>query len=123
MSTKAADPRCQEYLDVIRRRVCAVCLDGRDDKSCGLSGRACAIESHLPQLVGALSSVESTKLLDYETAIRAQVCTECQHQDAAGRCELRDEGSCALDAYLMLVLDAVEEVNLRRAARASLSTG
>jgi hypothetical protein len=116
MSTKAADPRCQEYLDVIRRRVCAVCLDGRDDKSCGLSGRACAIESHLPQLVGALSSVESAKMEDYEAAIRTNVCAECQEQDAAGRCELRDNGSCALDAYLMLVLDAVEEVNLRRAA-------
>ena len=30
--------------------------------------------------------------------------------------------SVVLDAYLMLVLDAVEEVNLRRAARAPLST-
>ena len=118
MPAKAADARLQEYLDVIRRNVCTVCLDGRDDRSCGLSGRTCAIESHLPALVRALSSIESSKLEDYETAIRAHVCSECVEQDAAGRCELRDNGNCALDAYLMLVLDAVEEVNLRRAVLA-----
>ena len=118
MPAKAADPRLQEYLDVIRRNVCTVCLDGRDDRSCGLSGRTCAIESHLPGLVRALSSIESAKLEDYETEIRAQVCSKCLEQDAAGRCELRDKGNCALDAYLTLVLDAVEEVNLRRAVLA-----
>jgi hypothetical protein len=115
----AADARYQEYLAAIRRSVCSVCLDGRDDRSCGLSGRVCAIETHLPQLVSALCSVESSKLEDYEAAVREQVCSSCKEQDAAGRCELRDHGNCALDAYLMLVLDAVEEVNLRRAGQAA----
>ena len=116
---KAADARSQEYLDAIRKNVCAVCLDGRDDRSCGLSGRVCAIEAQLPRLVSALCSVSSSKLEDYEAALREQVCSACQQQDAAGRCELRDHGDCALDAYLLLVLDAVDEVNLRRAARAA----
>lgn len=114
----ANDARNHEYLEAIRRRVCAVCLDGRDDGSCGLTGRVCAVESHLPQLVEALSSVESAHIEDYEAAMRARVCSSCRHQDPAGVCRLRDKGDCALDAYLMLVLDAVEEVNLRRAARA-----
>jgi hypothetical protein len=114
MSAKPVDPRCQEYMDAIRQRVCGVCLDSRDDRSCGLTGRTCAIEDHLPQLVRALSSVEgSARLEDYATAIRAQVCSVCRHQDAQGSCELRNHGDCALDAYLSLVLDAVEEVNLR----------
>jgi hypothetical protein len=119
MLAKPADPAFQEYLDTIRRNVCTVCLDGRDDRSCGLSGRVCAIDSHLPGIVRALSSVESQRMEDYEVAIRAHVCSECIEQDAAGRCGLRDKGNCALDAYLTLVLDAVEEVNLQRLARSA----
>jgi hypothetical protein len=120
MNAKPIDP--QEYMDAIRQRVCAVCLDSRDDKSCGLTGRTCAVEGHLPDLVRALSSVESSRMEDYAAAIREQVCSACQHQDVNGRCELRDGGDCALDAYLSLVLDAVEEVNSRRAARSPSPT-
>jgi hypothetical protein len=121
MSSKGVDPGSQEYLDAIRTRVCAVCLDARDDRSCGLSGRVCEIETHLPAIVAALSSVESTRMEDYENAIRARVCSACEKQDAAGRCALRDDRTCALDVYLSFVLDSVEEVNLRRAARAPLT--
>lgn len=115
MTAEPIDPRYQQFMDAIRSRVCAVCLDSRDDKTCSLSGRVCAIEGHLPSLVAALSSVESPALEDYEAAIRAQVCSRCEEQDARGHCDLRDHGACALDAYLSLVLDAVEEVNLKRA--------
>lgn len=115
MTAESVDPRHQEYRDAIRARVCAVCLDSRDDGSCSLSGRVCAIEGHLPRLVAVLSGLHSVKLGDYEAAIRAQVCTGCEGQDAHGECERRDHGTCALGAYLPLVLDAVEEVNLRRA--------
>lgn len=117
MSAGPVDPRYHEFMDAIRAKVCAVCLDSRDDRSCTLSGRVCAIEGHLPRLVAALSAVESPRLEDYEAAIRAEVCTRCEHQDAGGACGLRDEGSCALDAYLSLVLDAVEEVNKRSGRR------
>jgi hypothetical protein len=94
----------------IRRRVCAVCLDSRDDRSCGLSGRSCAIETHLPRVVESLVAIDSSRLDDYVDAIRAQVCSHCDEQDSAGKCALRDQGDCALDAYLALVIEAVEEV-------------
>jgi hypothetical protein len=122
MAELALDPRYQAYMEAIRRRVCAVCLDGRDDRSCGLTGRVCAIEAHLPQVVAALSAVQSGSMLDYEAAIRAQVCPGCEHQDDQGTCRLRDHADCALDAYLSLVLDAVEDVNQRFAARTNAST-
>ena len=119
MAERSFDPRDQAYLEAIRRRVCAVCLDGKDDRSCGLTGRTCAIEEHLPQLVRALSGVSSGSMQDYETALRAEVCSRCDHQDERGVCRLRDRADCALDAYLSLVLDAVEEVNQRLRAPAS----
>jgi hypothetical protein len=94
-----------------------VCLDQRDDGSCGLTGRVCALERHLPALVEALVAVESNRMDDYDAAIREQVCAACDVPDATGRCVLRDQGDCALTAYLALVVDAVKEVQQGLAAR------
>ena len=112
------EERSREYLEAIRLKVCSVCLDSRDDRTCGLSGRVCAIEKHLPRLVEVLSEIDSPRMDDYVAAIRAQVCASCDQQDDSGRCDLRAQAACALDAYLSLVVDAVEEVNARRVARA-----
>ena len=108
----------EEYREAIRQRVCSVCLDSRDDGSCGLSGRVCALESHLPQLVSILVSLESPRLDDYAAAVRAQVCSGCESRQPRGGCLLRETAVCALDAYLPLVLDAVEQVHTRRRSHA-----
>ena len=107
-----------DYREAIRRRVCSVCLDSRDDGTCGLSGRVCALETHLPQLVAILASLESPRLDDYAAAVRAQVCSRCESRQPQGTCQLREAAVCALDAYLPLVLDAVEEVHSRRRSHA-----
>jgi hypothetical protein len=110
MNDTVTDPRYQSYWDAIRRRVCGVCLDAADDGSCGLTRRVCALEKHLPALVGALVAVKSDRMDEYVAAIEAQVCGHCPDQDAHGQCRLRDAGRCALHAYLSLVVEAVEDV-------------
>jgi hypothetical protein len=117
MSRVPKDERYQAFRDAILRRVCRVCLDQRDDGSCGLTGRVCAIEGHLPALVEALAAVDSRRIEDFEAAIQAQVCATCDVPDATGRCVLRDKGDCALSSYLALVVDAVKEVQEGLAAR------
>jgi hypothetical protein len=102
--------REQGYLEAIRRRVCSVCLDARDDGSCGLTGRTCAIEAHLPGVISAVAATHSRRMEDYVDAIRAQVCSHCRHQDSVGNCELRGAGDCALETYLYLVVEAIEEI-------------
>lgn len=103
--------RYRAYWEAIRERVCGVCLDQRDDGSCGLTRRVCAIESHLPRLAEVLSGIQSTRMDEYEAAVRAEICGSCPEQDPGGRCALRDDVECALFAYLPLVLEAVESVN------------
>jgi len=98
------------YRDAIRRRVCAPCLDGTGDGRCGLTGRLCAIDVHLPGVVDAIMSVDSDRIADYMTAIEAQVCWGCERREPSGDCHLRDSGDCALSAYLSLVVDGVDEV-------------
>lgn len=113
MESMVLDGKRQAYLESIRARVCAVCLDSRDDGSCGLTGRGCAIEAHLPGVVDAILATRSQHVDDYLTAIRSQVCSRCSDQDGAGLCAVRGAGDCALNAYLSLVVDAVEAVDAR----------
>lgn len=104
------DAAYNTYMDALRAQVCSVCLDQKNDGSCGLSRRECAIEALLPQIVEAVLAVQSDRMADYEEAIRALVCQECGREDAEGRCGVRDHGECALDTYLYLVVAAVEQV-------------
>lgn len=110
-------PRYLAFREAIREHVCGVCLDQRDDGSCGLSHRVCAIERHLPRLAEVLSKIQSSRMDEYEAAVRAEICSTCPQQDAGGHCALRDEADCALFAYLPLVLEAIESVTEGEAAR------
>ena len=100
----------QTYMNAIRQRVCAVCLDGRGDGSCGLTGRLCAIEAHLPRVVQAIAALQSNRMDDYVKAIESQVCGSCEQVGPDGDCRQRDLGECALATYLYLVIDAIDEV-------------
>ena len=105
--------RFQAYWDAIRQHVCGVCLDQADDGECGITQRTCALQVHLPRLAEVLSKVQSTRMDEYEAAVRAEICPGCSGQDAQGHCALREQAACALYAYLPLVLEAVESVNER----------
>jgi hypothetical protein len=109
MAPVAAD-RYQAYLEAVRARVCAVCLDRRDDGTCGLArGRECALEAYLPEIVDTVLAVNSTRMDEYMQAIEARICSKCRSRGAAEECPFRDKGQCALWTYLPLAVDAVEE--------------
>ena len=98
---------------ILRERVCSVCTDRLADGSCGLSAsRTCAFDKHLDQIVGAVNRVRSPHIQDYVDAIRSDVCTVCE-QDEQGQCEHRSNVECALDAYVILVVEAIEEARNR----------
>lgn len=107
------DERCQAYWEAIEQQVCGVCLDQADDGGCGLTRRVCALRTHLPRLAEVLATVRSTRMDEYEAAVRAEICTGCAEATAEGGCALREKASCALYTYLPLVLEAVEGVNER----------
>ena len=54
--------------------------------------------------------VQSDMIDDYIATIREAVCNSCPNQDGSGFCHVREEVRCTLDRYLMLIVDAVEEV-------------
>ena len=103
--------RTMEELEaVVREKICSVCTDRTVDNTCGLEDPStCALFRLFPQVARAVQSVHSDDIMDYIQAIRAGVCSVCAEQDSDGHCEARQQVRCALDAYLIPVIDAIEE--------------
>jgi hypothetical protein len=113
------EDRYREYRDAIRQRVCAVCLDGADDGTCGLTDPvACAIDEHLPRVVEVVLDVTERRESGYAAAIETRVCSHCIHRDEMGLCHLRRDGRCALTVFLPLVVEAIQGVEARRRGQA-----
>ena len=105
------EDKYRPYRDAIRRRVCAICLDGKDDGCCGLAGPpACAIDEHLPRLVDAILDVRDRRDDAYAAAVEARVCGHCCAPRRPGPLRLRRDGRCTVSVYLPLIVEAVEEV-------------
>ena len=95
---------------ILRNRICSVCSDRTVEGQCGLESPAdCALFALLPQVAQAVQSTQSNNIQDYIEAIRKGVCTVCSQQAGDGSCETRQQVQCALDAYLLLVVDVIEE--------------
>ena len=113
--------RYQAYLKAVRDCVCPVCLDRRDDGSCGLRSRTCAIEAHLPGIVATIQEVRSQKMDDYVDAIQDRICRNCPCQDQSGACRYRQRGECAAWTYLPLLVEALDEVAERESPDADVA--
>jgi hypothetical protein len=80
------------------------------DGQCGLEEPTdCALFRLFPQVAQAVQSVDSDDIQPYIDAIRRNVCSVCADRAADQSCETRQQVRCALDAYLLLVVDAIEE--------------
>lgn len=99
-----------ELETIVRDKICRVCSDRTPDGQCGLEEpQSCALFQLFPQVAQAIHSTNSNEIGDYIQAIREQVCSRCAQQAADGSCETRREVRCALDAYLLLIVDVIEE--------------
>ena len=104
------DRSLAEVEALVRDRICRVCSDRKENGTCGLEEPGeCALFRLFPQVAEAIQSTDSDNLQDYIDAIRRGVCTVCTAQESGGDCGLRQEVRCALDAYLLLVVEAIEE--------------
>src|SRR3954465_3874405 len=99
-----------ELESIVRDRVCHVCTDRTPTGECGLEEpSSCSLFQLFPLIAKAIQSVTSDDIQPYIEAIRRGVCSACADQQSDGSCETRQQVRCALDAYLLLVVDAIEE--------------
>ena len=114
------DRSVAELEAIVRNRICGVCTERTIDGECGLeTPSSCALFRLFPQVAQAIQSVHSDDIHPYIEAIRRNVCSVCQDQAPDGSCETRRQVQCALDAYLLLVVDAIEEATGKTFDKAS----
>ena len=118
----------EEYKNAMRSSVCTVCVCFKDDQQ--NQGRCvhensgqCSLFAQMGEVVDVISHVHSSSIEPYMDALRERVCAKCDHQDAQGVCNLRDNHEpmptwCVLDVYFNLIVGAVEEVQEMHASEA-----
>jgi hypothetical protein len=108
----AVQKSLEEVEAIVREKICSVCSDRTVDGDCGLENRSdCSLFEKFPHVAKAILSVSSDKLEDYIQAVRDQVCSTCERQADDDSCQFRDEVRCALNAYLLLIVDTIEEAS------------
>ena len=110
-----------ELESIVRNKICRLCTDRKVNGECDLEEPAsCALFRLFPQVALAIQSVNSDDAGPYIEAIRRNVCSVCNDQAADGSCETRQMVQCALDAYLLPVVDAIEEATGKTLDRKSI---
>lgn len=99
---------------LVRKRICAACELRADERACShrTPGR-CALFELFPLVAQAIAATESGPLENYLKAIRENVCAVCVDQALDGNCRRRQEAACALDAYLVEIVEVIEEATGR----------
>jgi hypothetical protein len=116
-------PTLVELESIIRNRICSVCTSRTDNGECGLEQPSeCALFRLFPQVAQAIDSVKSDDINPYIEAIRRNVCSVCSDQADDGTCPTRREVQCALDAYLLLIVDIIEEATGKTFNRQSIGS-
>jgi hypothetical protein len=110
-----------ELEPIVRNRICSVCTERTVDGQCGLERPIeCALFRLFPEVARAIQSVASDDIQQYIDAIRRNVCSVCADRASDESCETRQQVRCALDAYLLLVVDAIEEATGKTFSREGL---
>ena len=107
------EERLAEYMDEIRKNVCSVCIERRPGAPpCLPQGKRCGIELNLPSFIEAVHEVHSDSIGPYVDNLHRRVCTCCAIRDT-------EQCPCPMDYLLVLVVQAVETVDMRREAEAA----
>ena len=99
------------YRDATRRDICSICLDHTSAGGCARpTSDPCPLETHLETIVEGVLSVRPTlKIAPYISALRRINCRHCREGEN-GECELRNLVDCAVDSYILRVVEVIEEV-------------
>lgn len=107
--------KLEEIEAIVRNRICSVCSTRTVDGVCGADEpEHCSLMALFPLVAQAVMATESDRLEPYIDAIHENVCSVCMDQRLDGSCAQRESHSCALDAHMPEVVEAIEEALGRR---------
>lgn len=115
-------PRLHELEAMVRSRICRECEVRTAEGACDLPETVgCKLFELFPLVAQAILATDSDDIQDYIRAIRENVCTVCPDQRLDGECALRGQSRCALDSYLVQIIEVVEEATGKSFRRENLT--
>lgn len=103
--------KLEELETIVRTRICSICDMRTVEGACGSSEPGhCSLLALFPLVAEAVMATDSENLQAYVDAIHENVCSVCIDQRLDGSCPQREARSCALDAHMPQIIDAIEEV-------------
>ena len=93
----------------IRDNVCRACIYETAGHGCSLGPGVCPILSRLDQVIDVVRTTKADTIDPYVERLREVVCANCDNQNPAGHCKMRQHADCALDDYFVMVVDLVEQ--------------
>jgi hypothetical protein len=99
-----------EYGRQIRSCVCSLCVERLPGAPpCMELGKVCGIETHMPELIGAVHQAYGGLMDPYVDAVKCLVCEGCASRGSF-------DCPCPMDYLLPLIVEAVEAVDDRHVA-------
>jgi hypothetical protein len=107
----------------IHSRVCHNCDELREDKVCGLAGGTCPIETNIRDILQIAGYVQGDRGQAYMRELRSTACAACERWADPSRCPADAAARCAVNRYLELVFDAIDDVAEKAEAGAVVGAG
>ncbi|MDP3723112.1 MAG: hypothetical protein Q8R91_06415 [Candidatus Omnitrophota bacterium] len=106
-------PSLSEYQDALRELLLSMM---QHPGACRLHprGAGCRVLWALPQLVDIAATGQGDPSAAEKEAIRTQICSRCEYQDANGHCPLRMSGQCCLSREEGRVIAVIRRVSRLR---------
>lgn len=102
----------EEYQEALRDLLLAV-MHQPAQHAATPQGVTCRVAWSLPRLVDIIASIPSDPAAQHE-AIRTQICSRCEYQDADGYCPLRVSGECCLSREEGRVIAVIRHLSRQR---------
>ena len=99
----------EEYQEALRDLLLYIYSDAGQTRA-NQRGAGCRVLRFLPQLVDIVAEALNDPSMSEREAIRAQICSGCEYQDANGYCPLRTTGECCLSREEGRVLAVIRRV-------------
>lgn len=105
------------YRHALKERICSRCREVTQKQVCNITGSPeCGIEKHLTALVEMVHTVNSNSIFDYVVKMREVICSRCSRLEQ-GFCDLDQGPTCAIDKYLSLIIETIEEIDELESSR------
>ena len=108
-----------EYQDALRDLLLCIMQRPKPQRT-ERYGAECRVLWALPQLVDIVAKGDQSAA--ESGAIRTQICSRCEYQDASGYCPLRMSGECCLSREEGRVIAVIRRISQRQGAAPDTAT-